>query len=40
MSKKISKKKEINQFKNSKTFKELEKNFPDIDLIDLKEKHD
>ena len=34
------KKKEINQFKNSKTFKELEKNFPDIDLIDLKEKHD
>ncbi len=34
------KKKEINEFKNSKTFKELEKNFPDIDLIDLKEKHD
>ena len=34
------KKKVINEFKNSKTFKELEKNFPDIDLIDLKEKHD
>tara|TARA_B100000674_G_scaffold483878_1_gene488409 strand:+ start:38 stop:1681 length:1644 start_codon:yes stop_codon:yes gene_type:complete len=37
---KNSKKKEINEFKNSKIFKELKKNFSDIDLVDLKEKHD